>query len=379
MALAADADHSMAKSIADGKEAAPAIDDKAALQARNKAALEKRKAALAAKKAAEASAELPEGWRRVESRSRPGEFVYENIHTEERQAWFPEGPAVEEAAPPPVAASEDADTKAELKKKNLAALQKRKAELEKKKEIEKTLPLPEGWTRVESRSRPGEIVYENEITKERQAWFPDGPATAEGMSEEDRQKALLKKKNMEALAKRKAALAQQKTEEATKPLPDGWKRVESRSRPGEFVYENQYTEERQAWFPSGPAEKPLPEGWRKVESRSYPGEFVYENVHTLERQAWVPTDPAPLTENQVKMPAAEQMKKAEAAAPKATVICKVKALYDYTAANREEEIDLLEGDIVMVEYKASNGWWVGSNARTSRSGIFPGTYVEEIP
>ena len=34
-----------------------------------------------------------QGWRKVESRSRPGEFVYENIYTEERQAWFPDTPA----------------------------------------------------------------------------------------------------------------------------------------------------------------------------------------------------------------------------------------------------------------------------------------------
>lgn len=373
MALAADSDHSFANKLADGREAAPVADDKAALIARNKAALEKRKQELEAKKKAEAEKALPEGWRRVESRSRPGEFVYENIHTEERQAWFPEGPAVEEAAPPPVSANEESSKKDELKKKNLVALEKRKAELAKKKEIEKTLELPAGWSRVESRSRPGEIVYENTVTKERQAWFPDSPA----MDESSMKKQSLLEKNKEALAKRKTALASQKAEEANKPLPEGWARVESRSRPGEFVYENQYTEERQAWFPSGPAEKPLPEGWRKVESRSYPGEFVYENIHTLERQAWVPVEKAPLTENQVKMPAAEQMKKAEEA-PKKEVICKAKALYDYTAVNREEEIDLLEDDIINVEYKAGNGWWVGVNMRTQRSGIFPGTYVEEL-
>ena len=74
------------------------------------------------------------------------------------------------------------------------------------------------------------------------------------------------------------------------------------------MYENELTEERQAWFPDGPAEKPLPEGWRKVESRSYPGEFVYENVHTLERQAWVPTEPASTTENQQSMPTADQVR-----------------------------------------------------------------------
>lgn len=36
---------------------------------------------------------LPDGWRKVESKSRPGEFVYENVHTEERVAWFPTQPA----------------------------------------------------------------------------------------------------------------------------------------------------------------------------------------------------------------------------------------------------------------------------------------------
>ena len=37
---------------------------------------------------------------------------------------------------------------------------------------------------------------------------------------------------------------------------------------------------------------PLPDGWRKVESRSRPGEFVYENIYTEERQAWTPTEAA---------------------------------------------------------------------------------------
>lgn len=51
---------------------------------------------LAKMKEEENSKPLPEGWRRVESRSRPGEFVYENIHTEERIAWFPTEAAKEE-------------------------------------------------------------------------------------------------------------------------------------------------------------------------------------------------------------------------------------------------------------------------------------------
>jgi hypothetical protein len=93
----------------------------------------------------------------------------------------------------------------------------------------------------------------------------------------------------------------------------------------------------------------------------------------------------------------EQLAQAKAAPAQVNVICKAKALYAYTAENRDEEIDLLEGDVILVEYKVSddwkwadvvvlmwllqadNGWWVGQCTRTQRSGIFPGTYVEELP
>eukprot|EP00040_Diaphanoeca_grandis_P030667 m.181861 g.181861 ORF g.181861 m.181861 type:complete len:372 (-) comp32083_c0_seq1:331-1446(-) len=354
--------------LANNRASAPTA-NKSDIIARNKAALEKRKQAQAAAKAAENAKELPEGWKRVESRSRPGDFVYENIHTEERQSWFPDAPAKEEVGTnlAPMSAAESA--REALKKKNAAALQKRKQEALAKKDTESKLELPSGWIRSESKSRPGELVYENTVTGERQAWFPDEPATQDP-------KADIKAKNAAALEKRKAALAAKKSEDAGKALPAGWKRVESRSRPGEFVYENEFTEERQAWFPETPAAKPLPEGWRKVESRTYPGEFVYENIHTLERQAWEPTEGAPLVENQVAMPTSDQLKKAESAP--ANVIGKAKALYDYTASNREEEIDMIEGDIIQIEYKADNGWWVGVNTRTNRNGIFPGTYVEDL-
>lgn len=53
---------------------------------------------IAELKKSESDRPLPEGWRKVESRSRPGEFVYENIHTEERQAWFPDEAAQEEVS-----------------------------------------------------------------------------------------------------------------------------------------------------------------------------------------------------------------------------------------------------------------------------------------
>ena len=47
----------------------------------------------------------------------------------------------------------------------------------------------------------------------------------------------------------------------------------------------------------------------------------------------------------------EQLAQAKAAPAQVNVICKAKALYAYTAENRDEEIDLLEGDVILVEYK----------------------------
>ena len=150
---------------------------------------------------------------------------------------------------------------------------------------EKALPLPDGWARTESRSRPGETVYVNEFTQERQAWFPDAPAIDPELSDEDVKKEALFEKNKKALERRKfnhaAQVSQpfifpsffqpsgakhpyslppslfgwQKEKEATKLLPEGWRRCDSRSRPGEVVYENIHTEERIAWFPTENANK----------------------------------------------------------------------------------------------------------------------------
>lgn len=366
------------KSLSEGRAKAPAADP-AEIKKRNQEALAKRKAMLAKMKEEEATKPLPEGWRRVESRSRPGQFVYENIHTEERIAWFPTEAAQEEASQQLVAQDADAAKKEALKQKNLAALAKRREQLKAQKAKEEQLELPDGWVRAESRSRPGQTVYENKYTGERQAWFPDAPAIDPAESSDEAKKKALLEKNRKALEARKAKLAQQKAEEASKPLPEGWRRVESRSRPGEFVYENIHTEERISWFPTEPAEPPLPEGWRKVESRTYPGEFVYENIYTLDRQAWKPEGPAPKEPTEVAPEERTKEQLAQAQDAKVEIVCKARALYAYTAENREEEIDLLEGDIILVEYKADNGWWVGQCLRTQRSGIFPGTYVEELP
>ena len=40
--------------------------------------------------------DLPPGWKAVPSRSRPGRFAYQNIHTGERISWVPKEPAAKE-------------------------------------------------------------------------------------------------------------------------------------------------------------------------------------------------------------------------------------------------------------------------------------------
>lgn len=77
-------------------------------------------------------------------------------------------------------------------------------------------------------------------------------------------------------------------------LPDGWKKVPSQSRPGQFSYLNVNTGERVAEKPTRPASQggPLPPGWRRVPSQSRPGEWVYMNTVTGERIAWRPTQAA---------------------------------------------------------------------------------------
>jgi len=54
-----------------------------------------------------------------------------------------------------------------------------------------------------------------------------------------------------------------------------------------FASTSGYSEIAAALLRAG-ANPVLPEGWVLVESRSHPGDFVYENTHTLERQSWVP-------------------------------------------------------------------------------------------
>ncbi|XP_078408450.1 nostrin isoform X2 [Cetorhinus maximus] len=53
-----------------------------------------------------------------------------------------------------------------------------------------------------------------------------------------------------------------------------------------------------------------------------------------------------------------------------------KALYDYQAA-RDDELNMQQGDILIIHKKDVTGWWFGS--LRGKKGIFPATYVEELP
>jgi len=51
-----------------------------------------------------------------------------------------------------------------------------------------------------------------------------------------------------------------------------------------------------------------------------------------------------------------------------------RAVYKYNPQN-EDELELAEGDVVMVMEKCDDGWFVGTSERTKDFGTFPGNYV----
>lgn len=50
-------------------------------------------------------------------------------------------------------------------------------------------------------------------------------------------------------------------------------------------------------------------------------------------------------------------------------------MFTYVAQN-SDELDLTDGDIVMVEDKCDDGWFVGRSVRSGEFGTFPGNYVK---
>lgn len=53
------------------------------------------------------------------------------------------------------------------------------------------------------------------------------------------------------------------------------------------------------------------------------------------------------------------------------------ALYDYEPAN-DDELELCEGDEILVTMCRDDDWFSGTNLETNLSGLFPGNYVEKI-
>lgn len=66
----------------------------------------------------------------------------------------------------------------------------------------------------------------------------------------------------------------------------------------------------------------------------------------------------------------------DAVAGQPVILGRCRALFNYTP-KLYDELELQPGDILEVHIKQEDGWWLG--ALRGQIGIFPATYVEEIP
>ena len=138
---------------------------------------------------------LPKGWKRVASKSRPGEFSYVNQFTREKISWLPTIPASRTPGNPPPH-PEDVDVQSPprgrpgtqntqfddspvlVKKKKKKGKKKGKAKAGKPPVAEAVEDsLPAGWKKSPSKSRPGEFSYLNMHTREKISWRPTVPAS----------------------------------------------------------------------------------------------------------------------------------------------------------------------------------------------------------
>ncbi len=46
--------------------------------------------------------------------------------------------------------------------------------------------------------------------------------------------------------------------------------------------------------------------------------------------------------------------------------------------NKEDELELREGEVVFVSEICDDGWYIGYSEKTKRGGAFPGNYVEKV-
>ena len=58
-----------------------------------------------------------------------------------------------------------------------------------------------------------------------------------------------------------------------------------------------------------------------------------------------------------------------------TGLCRVMAMYDYSAQN-SDELTFKRGDVITVDDKSDPDWWKGTLGATS--GLFPSNYVQDI-
>ncbi|XP_070544059.1 titin-like isoform X43 [Ptychodera flava] len=73
----------------------------------------------------------------------------------------------------------------------------------------------------------------------------------------------------------------------------------------------------------------------------------------------------------------QQYYPSSAPAPLPAVQEHFRAIYPYAPQN-EDELELFEGDVVVVMEKCDDGWFVGTSTRTGQFGTFPGNYVERM-
>ena len=298
---------------------------------------------------------LPMEWMRIQSELRPGGIAYENFRTKEVSEIHPRDPAY-----------------LKRKKKEKEEEKRRSQKVAKQSEVPLVTtegsevsykdygPLPPGWTRVPSRSRPGQVSYEHRglagqwIVSHR---HPLDPVYLERERESKNMKnpppTLDNRKNHPSPTVRSNAAEPGRVLEGSSlysgksltrcalDLPLGWVARPSRSRPGERSYKNERTGEvihmHPADIPKWKEEQAkknqtnrtvtfrtevtnaagsssferhmvdAPPGWIARPSRSRPGETSYKNTETGEVINMHPHDPV-FVEWKMKM---EQGKKEE--------------------------------------------------------------------
>lgn len=55
-------------------------------------------------------------------------------------------------------------------------------------------------------------------------------------------------------------------------------------------------------------------------------------------------------------------------------LCRVKALYPYTANDANDCTFVVEDEIIVYE-KVNDDWWMGKNVRSGKEGVFPSSYT----